>query len=193
MILAKDIIPRERALQELIIYQQKDFEDILKEMDGLPVTVRLLDPPLHEFLPHAESIDETFASEVGMSVDECIETINGMKEVNPMLGLRGCRLGIMMPDLIQMQVRALTLATLRNKYEKGLNPVPEIMIPLIGSVEEYKNQAKLISETIAATCKEYCEKNKNKDYTVNIKIGTMIEVPRAALTAAGDVSVVAQY
>lgn len=177
MILAKTPEMRRRALDELLPMQQSDFEGILEAMNGLPVTVRLLDPPLHEFLPAAESITKTFAAELGMTVAECVAEIERLQEVNPMLGLRGCRLGIVLPDLVEMQTRALVQAALNVKYKKGLDPRPEIMIPLIGSAKEFSDQAKLIKDTVTAVYKE-------RPYqTVRLKIGTMIEVPRAALTA----------
>jgi pyruvate,orthophosphate dikinase len=146
-------------------------------MDGLPVTIRLLDPPLHEFLPNANDVDEAFAKDVGMTLEECKHAIERMHEVNPMLGLRGCRLGVVMPELIEMQARALAEASLNNKYKKKLDPRPEVMIPLIGSANEYKSQSKLIKDTFA---KVFAERPGE---TADIKIGTMIEVPRAALTA----------
>lgn len=176
MILSKDKAHREKALEELLPFQRKDFEGILEAMDELPVTIRLLDPPLHEFLPQAEDIDESFAKDVGMSLEECRHTIERMKEVNPMLGLRGCRLGVVMPELIEMQARALAEAALNNK-ERGLTPRPEIMIPLVGSATEFKDQTKLLRDTFNKVFAERGGKN------VYIKIGTMIEVPRAALTA----------
>ena len=178
MILSKDPVSRERALSELIAYQRADFEGIFEAMDGLPVTVRLLDPPLHEFLPTVESVDESFAKDVGMSVEECKYNIEKMHEVNPMLGLRGCRLGVIMPDLIVMQTRAIVEAALNNKYKKGLNPKPEIMVPLVGSASEFTDQANIIRETMGKVFHERAHSQK-----VDIKIGTMIEVPRAALTA----------
>lgn len=177
MILAKSTEMRRRALDELLPMQQSDFEGILSAMNGLPVTVRLLDPPLHEFLPAVDSVSKAFASELGMTVAECVSEIERLKEVNPMLGLRGCRLGIILPELVEMQTRALIQAALNVKYKRGLDPQPEIMIPLIGSAKEFTDQAKLIKDTVAAVYKE-------RPYqTVRLKIGTMIEVPRAALTA----------
>jgi pyruvate,orthophosphate dikinase len=177
MILSKDNVPRQRAIDELLQYQREDFEGILEAMDGYPVTVRLIDPPLHEFLPSIKDIDEAFAHDVGMSMEECIFTIERMQEVNPMLGLRGCRLGVIMPELIEMQARALVEAALNNKYNKNLDPKPEIMIPLICSYKEFIDQSDLIRNTIKAVEKE------RAGQSVDLKIGTMIEVPRAALTA----------
>jgi len=177
MILAKDPVHRKKALDELLPFQQADFEGILEAMDGLPVTVRLLDPPLHEFLPAPHLIDESFAAEVGMTVEECKHEVERMAETNPMLGLRGCRLGVVLPELIEMQARALIQAALDNKYKRGLDPRPELMIPLVGSAKEFSDQAKLIRDTVTNVYKE-------RPYqTVDFKIGTMIEVPRAAITA----------
>lgn len=177
MILSKTPEHRNKALEELLPFQRSDFEGILTAMDGLPVTVRLLDPPLHEFLPSADSIDEAFAKDVGMTVEECKHAIQRMEEVNPMLGLRGCRLGVIMPELVEMQARALVEAAINLKYKKGLDPRPEIMIPLIGSASEYLDQAKLIRDTFAKVFREHGGQG------VECKIGTMIEVPRAAIVA----------
>ena len=176
MILSKDEGSRQRALQELQPYQRSDFEGILEAMDGLPVTVRLLDPPLHEFLPAAEQVDQAFADDVGRTLEGTRNEIERMEEVNPMLGLRGCRLGIVLPQLVEMQARSLIEAALNNKA-RGLDPRPEIMIPLIGSAAEFSNQAKLIRDTME---KVFEERGARCDY----RLGTMIEVPRAALTAA---------
>jgi len=178
MILSQQGKHRQMALDELLPFQRSDFEGILEAMDGLPVTVRLLDPPLHEFLPSVGQIDDSFAEDVGLSKDDCINAIKRMEEVNPMLGLRGCRLGITMPELVEMQARALIEAAINNKA-KGLNPKPEVMIPLIGSEKEFTDQANLIRNTINKVLAERDGINE-----VNIKIGTMIEVPRAALCAA---------
>lgn len=187
MILSKDKFHRQKALEELLPYQRSDFEGILEAMDGLPVTVRLLDPPLHEFLPAIDQVDEAFAKDVGMTLEECIHTIERMEEVNPMLGLRGCRLGIVMPELIEMQARALAEAALNNKYNKKLDPRPEIMIPLVGSVNEFKDQKKLIRDTFNKVFEE------REGQTVKYRIGTMIEVPRAALTAKELVEAGAEF
>ena len=175
MILSKDKSYRQRALDELLPHQRSDFEGILEAMNGLSVTIRLLDPPLHEFLPNPKDVDEAFAKDVGMSLEECRHTIERMEEVNPMLGLRGCRLGVVMPQLIEMQARALAEAALNNK-QRGLDPHPELMIPLIGSSSEFTHQAKLIKNAFSKVFSE-------RGDSVEIKVGTMIEVPRAALTA----------
>lgn len=178
MILSKDAGNRRRALEELLPFQRTDFEGILQAMDGLPVTVRLLDPPLHEFLPAIEDVDAEFAKEVGMTLEECQHAIERLEEVNPMLGLRGCRLGVVLPELVEMQARALLEAAWNNKYVKSQDPKPEIMIPLVGSAAEFKHQANLIRKTVENV---WMEKGGVKK--VDYKLGTMIEVPRAALTA----------
>ena len=175
MILAPDPISRQQALNELLPFQRSDFEGMLHAMDGLPVTVRLLDPPLHEFLPPKEHVDESFAKGVGLSKEECYQTIERMEEMNPMLGLRGCRLGILIPELVEMQVRALFEAAVIN-LEKGEDPRPEIMIPLIGSVTEFTHQRDIIRRIADDV---FNERGKRVQY----KLGTMIEVPRAALIA----------
>ena len=166
------------ALKELLAFQRSDFEGIFKEMDGLPVTVRLLDPPLHEFLPSLED-DEIIASlaeQLGTSVEDLKEQVKSAEEVNPMLGLRGCRLGITRPEIIEMQVRAIMEAAL-NAIEAGVDAKPDIMVPLIGKVEEFKDQAALIRSVAADVFAERGGKS------CEFKVGTMIEIPRAALTA----------
>lgn len=181
---------RHEALAELLEFQRADFEGILEAMDGLPVCVRLLDPPLHEFLPriHTEDkvavksleqdgiVDEAFAKQMGMTSDEVVLAIQRMQEVNPMLGLRGCRLGITIPELTEMQVTALVEGALNNK-KRGLSPRFEVMIPLIGTVSEFKSQRDLI---VSAAEKVFQARPGER---IEFSIGTMIEVPRAALTA----------
>ena len=152
---------------------------MLTAMDGLPVTVRLLDPPLHEFLPAEEMIDDDFCKDIGLTKEEVIGAIKKMEEVNPMLGLRGCRLGITIPELVEMQARALFEAAVSN-MEKGLDPRAEIMVPLVGTVREFIHQKDIIK---SVADKVFLEKGKRVQY----KIGTMIEVPRAALIA-GDLA-----
>lgn len=165
------------ALEELLKFQREDYEGIFAEMDGLPVTVRLLDPPLHEFLPSLkeETVLADCAEQLGISVEELTENVEGMEEVNPMLGLRGCRLGITRPSIIEMQTRAILEAAL-NAIDAGVDAKPDIMVPLVGKVEEFRNQKALI-QSVAE--KVFEEKGKSCKY----KIGTMIEIPRAALTA----------
>lgn len=167
----------EAALKDLLVFQREDYEGIFAEMDGLPVTIRLLDPPLHEFLPSVkeETVIGDLAQQLSTSLDELKEKVEGMEEVNPMLGLRGCRLGITRPSIIEMQVRAILEAAL-NAIDSGIDAKPDIMVPLVGKVEEFRNQKALI-QSIAKSVFE--ERGKSCEY----KIGTMIEIPRAALTA----------
>ena len=179
---------RRESLNQLLPFQRHDFEGILEAMDDLPVTVRLLDPPLHEFLPTEEILTETFAKDMGFSnLQECREAIDSLKESNPMLGLRGCRLGITNPALVEMQARALIEAALNNKYLKGLNPKLEIMIPLVSTPEEFKNQADLIRNTIEKVFEE------RVGQTIDYKLGTMIETPRAALVATDIANAGAEF
>lgn len=165
------------ALEELLNFQRADYEGIFKEMDGCPVTIRLLDPPLHEFLPSLEDkeILSSLAQQLGSTVDQLVEQVKGSEEVNPMLGLRGCRLGITRPAIIEMQTRAIIEAAL-NAIDEKIDARPDIMVPLVGKVEEFRDQAALIRRTAA---KVFEERGKSCDY----KVGTMIEIPRAALTA----------
>ncbi|HDR52213.1 MAG TPA: pyruvate, phosphate dikinase, partial [Mariniphaga anaerophila] len=175
MILAKTEVDRRKALEKLLPYQREDFEGILEAMEGYGVTIRLLDPPLHEFVPHEEANQKEMAKEMGISVDDVKALVDDLNEFNPMLGHRGCRLGNTYPEITEMQARAIIEAAV-NLKQKGVNVLPEIMVPLIGSVKEYKIQ----SDIIHATAKKvFAEKGSEVDYLV----GTMIEVPRAALTA----------
>ncbi len=177
MILADDKPSREAALKKLLPYQRKDFEGIFKAMKGLPVTVRLLDPPLHEFLPHEKSAIKELSDATGVPAKEIATRVSQLHEANPMLGHRGCRLSITYPEILVMQVTAITEATI-NSMKKKIDARPEIMIPLIGTVQELSILRKLTEETIA-------EVKAKKKYSgkLNILIGTMIEIPRAALTA----------
>lgn len=165
------------ALEELLKYQREDYEGIFKEMDGVPVTVRLLDPPLHEFLPPLDDkeILSGLAEQLGTNLEDLVEQVKSSEEVNPMLGLRGCRLGITRPSIIEMQTRAIIEAAL-NAIENGVDAKADIMVPLVGKVEEFRDQAALIRATAA---KVFEERGKTCDF----KVGTMIEIPRAALTA----------
>ena len=175
MILAKDEEGRRVALEKLLPLQKKDFIGIFKAMDGLPVTVRLLDPPLHEFVPHDEKGQMEMAKVMGISYQDIHERVEGLMESNPMLGLRGCRLGNLYPEITEMQTRAIMEAALELKKE-GVQAVPEIMVPLTGIVHEFKAQKDIIEKTIQEVFDE-------KKDSVEYKIGTMIEIPRAALTA----------
>ena len=175
MILADTVEGREKALAKLLPYQKADFYGILKAMDGLHVNIRLLDPPLHEFVPHDNAGQETMAKEMGVTVDEIRKRVNSLAENNPMLGHRGCRLGITFPEITAMQTRAILGAACQLKKE-GFDPHPEIMVPLIGILYELKQQ----KEIIKAVAEEvFAEEGVRIDF----EIGTMIEIPRAALTA----------
>ena len=175
MILAKNEEGRRDALKKLLPLQKKDFIGIFKAMDGLPVTIRLLDPPLHEFVPHDEKGQMEMAKVMNISYKDIRERVEGLLESNPMLGLRGCRLGNLYPEITEMQTRAIMEAALELKKE-GITAVPEIMVPLTGIVYEFKAQKEIIETTIE---KVFAENNDSVEY----KIGTMIEIPRAALTA----------
>lgn len=175
MILAKDEEGRRKALNKLLPLQKNDFIGIFRAMDGLPVTVRLLDPPLHEFVPHEEKEQREMAKVMGISYQDVYERVEGLKESNPMLGLRGCRLGNLYPEITEMQTRAIIEAAIELKKE-GVKAIPEIMVPLTGIVNEFKAQKDVIEETIAQIFEELNDR-------VEYKIGTMIEIPRATLTA----------
>jgi len=174
MIVANSLEDRKKALAKIKPYQKEDFKGLFKAMGDKPVTIRLLDPPLHEFLPHEEVEQKEIAGELGITLEQLREKMNSLVEVNPMLGHRGCRLGITYPEITEMQTEAIIEAALEVNQEKGLNIVPEIMIPLVGNVEEFRNQSKVVKETA------------NKiigDANLKYVVGTMIEVPRGALTA----------
>ena len=175
MILADDIEGREKALVKILPYQRSDFEGIFKAMTGFGVTVRLLDPPLHEFVPHNEKSQKIMADEMGISLADVQKKVEDLTESNPMLGHRGCRLGNTYPEITKMQVRAILEAALNVKAQ-GFDPRPEIMVPLVGVYQELKMQSELIKETAEAV---FAERGERIDYM----IGTMIEIPRAALTA----------
>ena len=175
MILSKTEEGRRKALAKLLPLQKKDFKGIFAAMNGLPVTVRLLDPPLHEFVPHDEKGQMEMAKVMGISFKEVNERVEGLMESNPMLGLRGCRLGNMYPEITEMQTRAIIEAALELKKE-GIKAIPEIMVPLTGVVKEFKAQKDVIEETIKKVFAEY------KD-SIEYHVGTMIEIPRATLTA----------
>lgn len=175
MILAEDEVGRRKALEKLLPMQREDFEEILEVMKGFPVTIRLLDPPLHEFLPHDRESQEEMAQIMGISLEQVIDKIEQLKEVNPMLGHRGCRLGNTYPEITEMQSRAIIEAAL-NLKEKGIIVKPEIMIPLTGLVKEFKMQMDIVRKEINRV---FLERHNQ----INCKVGTMIEVPRAALVA----------
>ncbi len=175
MILAETEEERRKALDKLLPYQKEDFKAIFRVMEGLPVTVRLLDPPLHEFLPHDDEAQQEVAKEMGVSVEKIKEKVEELHELNPMLGHRGCRLGNTYPEITEMQVRAILEAALELKAE-GVDAKPEIMVPLVGTDKELKLQREIIEKTAEKIFEE-------KGQRIEFKIGTMIEIPRAAITA----------
>lgn len=175
MILAETKEERERALAKLLPMQRDDFEQIFKEMNGFPVTVRLLDPPLHEFLPHGEENQAEMAKVLGVSAQKVREKVSALHEFNPMLGHRGCRLGITYPEIYDMQTRAIMEAACSVK-KKGIKVIPEIMIPLVGTKKEFTILKANMEKVI---CQVFEEKRIDVAYT----IGTMIEIPRAAIVA----------
>ena len=175
MILSKDEEGRREALKKLLPMQRQDFYGIFKAMDGFGVTIRLLDPPLHEFVPHQLATQKELAEEMGLTIEEVKNAVDSLAEFNPMLGHRGCRLGCTYPEITEMQARAIIEAAMDAQAE-GVKVTPEIMVPLVGSFNELKMQAEVITATAE---KVFAERGAKVDY----KIGTMIEVPRAALTA----------
>ncbi|MDE5881291.1 MAG: pyruvate, phosphate dikinase [Muribaculaceae bacterium] len=175
MILASDVEGRRMALDKLLPMQRGDFEGIFEAMDGYGVTIRLLDPPLHEFVPHQTATQKELAEEMGLTLEEVKAKVDSLEEFNPMLGHRGCRLGITYPEITEMQTRAIIEAALNCKA-RGIKVEPEIMVPLVGVLKELQNQADIIHRTAAKVFEERGE-------SVRYKVGTMIEVPRAALTA----------
>ena len=175
MILASDEKGRREALKKLLPIQRGDFEGIFEAMDGFGVTIRLLDPPLHEFVPHQTATQKELADEMGLTLAEVKAKVDELEEFNPMLGHRGCRLGITYPEITEMQTRAIIEAALACKA-KGIKVEPEIMVPLVGTLKELQNQADVINKTAAKVFEE-------KGDSLHYKVGTMIEVPRAALTA----------
>ncbi len=175
MILASDVEGRKVALAKLLPMQRGDFEGIFEAMDGFGVTIRLLDPPLHEFVPHQTATQKELAAEMGLTLEEVKAKVDALEEFNPMLGHRGCRLGITYPEITEMQTRAIIEAAL-NCQARGIKVFPEIMVPLVGTLKELQNQADVINSTAAKVFEERGE-------SIHYKVGTMIEVPRAALTA----------
>jgi pyruvate,orthophosphate dikinase len=176
MILADTEADRRKALDKLLPFQKDDFKGLLKEMKGFGVTVRTLDPPLHEFLPKTKEDAAVLSQKIGIPTEKIIQKTHQLHEFNPMLGHRGCRLGITYPEITEMQVRAILSAACELKKEK-VNVLPEIMIPLVGNVKELKDQTTIVRRVADEVQKEYGVK-------VNYLLGTMIEVPRAALTSA---------
>jgi pyruvate,orthophosphate dikinase len=177
MILAENVSDREKALKKLLPFQRRDFQAILTAMKGLPVTIRLLDPPLHEFLPHQPIAQREMAKKLGVPTADVTRRVHQLHEMNPMLGHRGCRLAITYPEILRMQVRAIVEAMIACKKKK-IDVRPEIMIPLVGTRKELAILRELTEETIKET-----RKAKKFSGRLNIPIGTMIEIPRAAITA----------
>jgi pyruvate,orthophosphate dikinase len=175
MILAETVKGRKQALTELLPMQRQDFEDIFEAMRGLPVTIRLLDPPLHEFVPHQLATQKDLAEDMHISLQAVKNKVAELEEINPMLGHRGCRLGNTYPEITEMQTRAIIEAAL-NLKEKGIEAKPEIMVPLIGTVNEFIAQETVIRTTASKVFEE-------RDDSIEYLVGTMIEIPRAALTA----------
>jgi pyruvate,orthophosphate dikinase len=175
MILADDEEGRRKALKKLLPLQKKDFIGIFTAMNGLPVTIRTLDPPLHEFLPQDKDTQKEMADILGVSVKTIQDKVKSLHELNPMLGHRGCRLGITYPEITTMQAQAIIEAACQ-VAKKGVKVFPEIMIPLIGTKAEFENQKKVVNETANEVMKRMGTK-------IKYMVGTMIEIPRAALTA----------
>ncbi|MDX2284358.1 MAG: pyruvate, phosphate dikinase [Bacteroidia bacterium] len=176
MILAPNPAGRQRALDQLLPIQRKDFEGIFDVMEGLPITIRFLDPPLHEFLPKEESMQQQLAKEMGIPFEQVQHKVEELSEVNPMLGLRGCRVGNIFPEITEMQTRAILEAALNLKRFYNREVIPEIMVPLISSGAEFERQVEIIRETAD---KVFAERKDRVEY----KVGSMIEVPRAAIVA----------
>jgi pyruvate,orthophosphate dikinase len=175
MILADTLAERRRALAKILPMQREDFVGIFRAMDGYPVIIRTLDPPLHEFLPHTDQEIEELARQMGVSFEKLKERAESLKEANPMLGHRGCRLGISYPEITEMQARAILEAACQVAKE-GVKVIPEVMIPLVGHINELRNQREIVDRV----AKEVMAEAKIK---VKYLVGTMIELPRAAITA----------
>ena len=184
MILADTLEARKAALAGLLPLQRKDFAGIFEVMAGRPVTIRTIDPPLHEFLPHEETDQRALAAQMGISYEKVKARVESLHEFNPMLGFRGCRLGIIYPEITEMQARAIFEAAAETK-KKGIGVEPEVMIPLVGHVKELENQAAIVRKTAEAVMKE-------KGVKFKYLVGTMIEIPRGALTA-DEIAGVAEF
>ena len=175
MILADDAEGRRKALVKLLPIQRKDFDGIFRVMEGKPVTIRTLDPPLHEFVPHEEKEQKELAEDMGISFEKVKSRIASLHEFNPMLGHRGCRLGIVYPEITEMQARAIFEAAC-DVAKDGIDVEPEVMIPLVGHIKELKLQEKIVRDVAEQVMKE-------KNIKIKYLVGTMIELPRAAITA----------
>lgn len=184
MILSDTIEQRKKALEKLLPLQRADFEGIFRAMDGFPVTIRTLDPPLHEFLPHDKATQKWLARDMGIRYEKVQRRVQELHEFNPMLGFRGCRLGILYPEITEMQCRAIFEAA-ANVLNEGIDVYPEIMIPLVGNVHELEHQTKVVERVAEDVMKE-------KKTKIKYHVGTMIEVPRGAITA-GEIARVAEF
>jgi pyruvate,orthophosphate dikinase len=184
MILADTVDQRKLALAKLLPLQRKDFAGIFEVMNGKPVTIRTIDPPLHEFVPHEEKEQRALAQDMGISYEKVKERVEGLHEFNPMLGFRGCRLGIIYPEITEMQARAIFEAA-ADTQKKGIAVAPEVMIPLVGNVKELQHQEKLVRATAEAVMQE-------KGVKFKYMVGTMIEIPRGAITA-DEIATVAEF
>ena len=176
MIVSKTEEQRRAALEKLLPMQRKDFEGLYEAMQGHPVTIRFLDPPLHEFLPHKDEEIKELAKEMGLTFEELKSTVEDLHEFNPMMGHRGCRLSVSYPEIAEMQTRAVIEAAININKNKGLNVIPEIMIPLVGEIKELK----YVKDVVVKTAEKVMEE---KGVKLEYMVGTMIEIPRAALTA----------
>src|SRR5438552_9606796 len=184
MILAETKEERKKALDLLLPYQRKDFAGIFRQLKGLPATIRFLDPPLHEFLPHDHAAQNLLAEKLGVNVDRVSQRVKELHEFNPMLGFRGCRLGLVYPEISEMQARAVFEAA-DEVQKQGIKVKPEIMIPLVG----FKRELDLQVEVVHRVAQEVMAEKKVK---LNYLVGTMIEVPRGALTA-DEIAQTAQF
>ena len=175
MITAETVEARKEALEKILPYQRSDFRELFKAMEIYPVTIRFLDPPLHEFLPHTDDEIRPLAESLGMTFDALKARVESLKEFNPMMGHRGCRLAVTYPEIAEMQTRAVIEAAIAANQE-GQNVIPEIMIPLVGDIKELQYVKKVVTDTADSIIKE-------AGVDLPYKVGTMIEIPRAALTA----------
>lgn len=184
MILADTLEDRKKALAKLLPFQRDDFYKLFKVLDGRPITIRTIDPPLHEFVPHEEKLQRELAAKMGISYEKVRERVEELHEFNPMLGFRGCRLGIIYPEITEMQCRAIFEGAAQAKKE-GTDVLPEVMIPLVGNVKELEHQATIVRSVAAEVMKEL-------NISFKYLVGTMIEIPRAAITA-DEIATVAQF
>ena len=176
MIVAKNEEQRRKALDKILPMQRQDFTEIYEALEGMPATIRFLDPPLHEFVPHSDEEIAELSKEMGLTFEELKATVEDLHEFNPMMGHRGCRLAVSYPEIAEMQTRAVIEAALDVKANKGYDIVPEIMIPLVGEIKELKYVKDVVVKTAEAVMEE-------RGIKIDYHVGTMIEIPRAALTA----------